>query len=109
MTDVLFCDVSPATPCYCGNCDWRGSFDGTKIIHDFEERIDPGAEVPAGECPECGALAYIDTPETRARGAAEDLLAALEALQAWAATMGGWEAPCWQKADVAIAKAKEGK
>lgn len=56
----------------CGNCDWTGDDSMDELgnqtaggliplcdVEDFTERIDPGSEVPAGECPECGALAYL--------------------------------------------------
>jgi uncharacterized protein DUF6874 len=53
--------------CYCDNCDWTGSEEelGKTInqIHHLAERLDVGGEVPAGECPECACLAYIDKPE----------------------------------------------
>ena len=39
--------------------------------------------------------------------AAPDLLEALESLEIWASMMGGWEAPCWNQARLAIAKATE--
>jgi len=42
----------------CDNCDWEGGDDDLDMISDIEERIDPGCIVPAGQCPECGALAY---------------------------------------------------
>jgi hypothetical protein len=32
------------------------------MIADIQERLDPGGVVPAGQCPECGALAYLETP-----------------------------------------------
>lgn len=41
------------------------------------ERLEPGSVVPAGECPKCGAFAYIDDGEQRLRDAAQDLLDAL--------------------------------
>lgn len=44
--------------CKCDNCDWEGLSQDTVIIHDIQERIDPGCITPVGECPECGALAY---------------------------------------------------
>ena len=34
-----------------------------------------------------------------------DLLAALEELLEWESRMGGWDAPCWEQARAAIAKA----
>lgn len=46
----------------CANCEWEGPDEqlGCDLanIPDLAERIDPGGEVPAGECPECGCLAY---------------------------------------------------
>jgi hypothetical protein len=50
--------------CSCDNCSWRGSTEETKPVRDFWQRVDPGGEVPVGECPQCGALAYLgDEPE----------------------------------------------
>lgn len=47
----------------CDNCDWSGvesDLDATlESVPHLCERLDPGSEVPAGECPECGALAYL--------------------------------------------------
>ena len=31
-------------------------------IEDFFSRVDPGEEIPSGECPECGALVHICKP-----------------------------------------------
>lgn len=49
--------------CKCDNCNWSGpQIDlGCELgdIPDLGLRLDPGGEVPAGECPECGALAYL--------------------------------------------------
>lgn len=49
--------------CYCGNCGWKGTEKGLASslfeIDSLSERITPGDEVPVGECPKCGALAYI--------------------------------------------------
>lgn len=48
----------------CGNCQWEGDFGELQCqldeIPDLAERLDPGSEVPAGECPECGCLCYLD-------------------------------------------------
>lgn len=72
-------DTYNPTPARCDNCDWRGSSDDLdQEIADLDQRVDAGGVVPAGECPSCGALAYLDRPEDRARDAAPDLLAALK-------------------------------
>jgi len=43
----------------CDNCghQWRQS--DLEEPKDIWQRLDPGAEVPAGECPACGALCYL--------------------------------------------------
>ncbi len=49
--------------CKCDNCAWSGP--ESKLGRDLENtpdldmRLDPGGVVPAGECPKCGALAYL--------------------------------------------------
>ena len=49
-------------PVECDNCDWEGTesnlgrpFDECE---DLWERLDPGYEVPAGECPVCSCFSY---------------------------------------------------
>lgn len=66
---VLPGEITDAPPaerdarCECDNCGWTGHEsdmpDGISGIDDLYDRIDPGSEVPAGECPECHALAYV--------------------------------------------------
>ena len=54
----------------CDNCSWTGVLpeNGQDLqlcqINDLDQRIEPGAEVPACECPECGSLAYLTGPES---------------------------------------------
>ena len=43
----------------CGNCHWQGTESRLRPIENLGERIDPGGLVPLGECPKCGALAYL--------------------------------------------------
>jgi hypothetical protein len=43
----------------CANCGARRLHGDLKEIQDLSERIDPGSEVPAGECCDCGALCYL--------------------------------------------------
>jgi hypothetical protein len=41
----------------CPNCTWRGTeLDG---VDDLFDRVNPGELMPAGECPECGALVEL--------------------------------------------------
>lgn len=46
----------------CDNCGkvWEDS--EVSPISDLWERVEPGGIMPAGECPECGALAYPVQP-----------------------------------------------
>lgn len=46
----------------CNNCGWTGN----ELVYELPEldqlyeRIEPGETVPAGECPECDALAHVN-------------------------------------------------
>ena len=55
----------------CGNCQWQGDEEAVERtlvqVHHLGERLDPGDEVPAGECPECGAFAYLIHAHDRRR------------------------------------------
>lgn len=43
----------------CDNCQWKGELtDDVPEISDFWGRTDPGCEMPAAQCPECGGLVY---------------------------------------------------
>ena len=50
--------VGGTEPCECDNCEWTGLARETAIISDPDQRLKPNDPIPAGECPECGALAY---------------------------------------------------
>lgn len=43
----------------CANCEWEGNADDCNGIQDPSLRLNAGCEVPAGECPLCGCLAYV--------------------------------------------------
>ena len=49
----------------CDSCSWVG----TKLdeIDNIGSRIEAGSEVPSGQCPECGALCYLDRPTSYAK------------------------------------------
>src|SRR5712671_5260125 len=56
-------DEDELRPVECDNCDWYGLAGDVNPIKDLQERIEPGGEVPVGECPSCGALAYLTVEE----------------------------------------------
>jgi len=45
--------------CRCDNCGECCRSDQLAPIHDAQLRLTPGEETPAGECPKCGALAFV--------------------------------------------------
>lgn len=47
----------------CGNCDWTGRERDCDEIQDIGERVSAGETMPAGECPECGALCHLAEKE----------------------------------------------
>jgi len=51
----------------CDNCRQRWTEAQLKDAKDIEERLEPGGEVPAGECPGCGALCYLIKKKVRTR------------------------------------------
>ena len=46
--------------CQCGNCDWEGPAADLDAANNLMERLEPNpwTLLPAGDCPECGCLAY---------------------------------------------------
>jgi hypothetical protein len=46
--------------CVCDNCDWKGVASDLNEITDAS--LTPGDASPAGRCPLCAALAYVDKP-----------------------------------------------
>jgi hypothetical protein len=57
----------------CDNCSWSGMRSELRDPPEncLWERLDAGSEVPAGECPECGAFAYLVRDEDRAKAVDE--------------------------------------
>lgn len=43
----------------CYNCRTITDEESLNEPSDLWERVEPGEEMPAGECPKCGALAYL--------------------------------------------------
>lgn len=74
----------------CGNCDWKGTESQAEEAQDLWQRIDPGSEVPAGECPKCGALVYVVEEENiyatevrQLKARCRNLIEALKGLASW--------------------------
>lgn len=44
----------------CGNCDFVCDLSAVMPIQHPEQRLSPGSVIPAGECPVCGALSYLE-------------------------------------------------
>lgn len=53
------CADDDTSPVKCDNCGWIGPANKTEDISDMFSRVEPGGELPVGECPECGCLAYL--------------------------------------------------
>ena len=43
----------------CGNCALYCGVADLHPIFDLNQRMEPGGRMPAGQCPHCGALAYL--------------------------------------------------
>jgi hypothetical protein len=95
---------SSDTRCFCGGCAWRGK--AGDLLPVEGTILTPGDACPAGRCPDadCGALAYLDRPEDRARDEAENATRALRDLCEWAERTGGWESPAWDRARALLAR-----
>jgi hypothetical protein len=62
MFKTSFYGATDRTKVACEDCDWQGEACELEGISDFSERVAPGEICPAGECPECGALAHVAKP-----------------------------------------------
>ena len=49
----------------CDDCAWRGTHADLNDVDPYTlwERLDENGPMPAGECPTCGALAYLITQD----------------------------------------------
>lgn len=57
---IQFAEEPATIGCTCSNCDWTGTADKLEPIGDAI--LTPGDPSPAGRCPDCDCLAYVDTP-----------------------------------------------
>ena len=78
-------------PCQCDNCSWEGMSDEVVEVADLTERVAAGEIMPAGECPECGALAHYEdsaAPKLSQQGVLHSLRAELAQLKGQIERMG---------------------
>lgn len=66
--------MTETTLCACANCDWRGDVSDADACRDFWSRVEPGDTVPAGDCPECGAFAFLEPGAPAAASPGADYL-----------------------------------
>ena len=59
MSECYLQHDKPNAMCQCDNCGHECRAKKLDMITDIQERLDPGFVVPAGQCPECGALSYL--------------------------------------------------
>jgi hypothetical protein len=52
---------SSLDPCSCSNCDWSGPADALSGVVDAD--LTAGDASPAGRCPDCDCLAYLERPK----------------------------------------------
>lgn len=50
--------MNTTTQAECDNCGHVCDVAQLGTIKHYHERVEEGAPIPAGECPECGCLAY---------------------------------------------------
>ncbi len=68
MTKIdLSIHLNPEDEVDCSNCNWTGLAPQLNEINDIAARVIPGEPVPAGECPDCGALAHLIGTTPRGR------------------------------------------
>ncbi len=60
MSELYLSDRTDKRKCYCNNCEWTGIASKTmQPVRDVHDRLEPGEEIPIGECPKCSALCYL--------------------------------------------------
>jgi len=72
-------DIEGLKICECGNCGFRCDIGDLDPCSNIWERLDFDAgrliEVPAGDCPECGAFSYLENPPEEERERIQILIA----------------------------------
>lgn len=67
MTEISF-GIQVDAQTTCDSCGRIVLGSELVSIRDAHERLDPGAEIPAGACPHCEALCYLviaDPPDSK--------------------------------------------
>jgi hypothetical protein len=58
---LLSYQVSPTAPARCTKCGWTGNALTVHPILEAMRRLQPGEEIPLGDCPKCGQFVYRGT------------------------------------------------
>lgn len=74
-------DTNGQTRAECGSCSKCWPIEGLTEAKNLSMRTEPGQEIPAGECPDCGALCYIIKQPGEREAAAVALAALLAAAE----------------------------
>jgi hypothetical protein len=77
-------EAEPDAPVSCGCCEWRGA--AAQLDEPDGAILTPGDPSPAGRCPECGSLVYLEEEDPPAPSVEAQLVAALQHAQACAKT-----------------------
>lgn len=60
MAVMFTSELSEDLNCTCNACKWEGKITEINNIINIEERLTAGGIIPAGECPQCRNLVYIN-------------------------------------------------
>ena len=69
-------DIEDDAAVSCGSCSWKAK--AHELVPIDGCALTPGDPSPAGRCPECDALAYVNRPDDDAAAALRDLLDQLQ-------------------------------
>jgi len=68
-------EAEPDAPVSCGCCEWRGA--AAQLDEPDGAILTPGDPSPAGRCPECGSLVYLEEEDPPAPSVEAQLVTAL--------------------------------
>lgn len=86
-TDANANGLGEPRKCQCDNCEWTGTEEQVGCewfeAEDFAERMEPGCEIPVGECPKCLAWVYFVEEPKPAPNLRDQLQSAIDRIVAF--------------------------